>query len=209
MGNRHKRSPIRFNNNNNLATGDSQTSISFNFRVGRSTVCTIVYETCRVLWKVLRMEYVQFPSTTQDWIGISQQFWRKWNFPNCLGAIDGKHITIRAPDNTGTAYFNNKKSFSICLMAVASADYKFITIDVGQVGSASDGGIWERSRFGEAWKYGKISHHKLSYPNKMKVYLVVQNWKIKLHSKSSKLTGHGLSTNHQIMIGKKAKFIEH
>ena len=35
-----------------LATGDSQTSISFNFRVGRSTVCNIVYETCCILWKV-------------------------------------------------------------------------------------------------------------------------------------------------------------
>ena len=65
-----------------LATGDSQTLIFFNFRVGRSTVCNIIYETCCVLWKVLHMECVQFP--TQDWIGISQQFWRKWNFPIVL-----------------------------------------------------------------------------------------------------------------------------
>ena len=74
-----------------LATGDIN---FFNFRVRRSTVCNIVYETCCVVWKVLHMEYVQFPSI-QHKIGISQQFWRKWNFPNCLGAIDGKHILMR------------------------------------------------------------------------------------------------------------------
>lgn len=75
-----------------------------------------------------------------------------WKFPNCLGAIDGKHVHIRAPDNSGTVFFNYKKTFSINRMAVASADYKFISIDVGQIGSASDSGIWERSNFGAAWK---------------------------------------------------------
>lgn len=75
-----------------------------------------------------------------------------WNFPNCLGAIDGKHVQIKAPDNTGTVYFNYKRTFSINLMAVASADYKFLSVDIGQIGSASDSGIWDRSEFGTAWK---------------------------------------------------------
>ena len=30
-------------------------------------------------------------------------------------------------------------------MAVAGGDYKFISVDIGQIGSASDSGIWERS----------------------------------------------------------------
>lgn len=83
------------------------------------------------------------------------RFLETWQFPNCLGAIDGKHIHIRAPDNTGTVYFNYKKSFSINLMAVAGPDYKFIMVDIGQVGSASDGGVWEHSNFGQAWLHGE------------------------------------------------------
>ena len=42
-------------------------------------------------------------------------------------------------------------------MAVASGDYKFISVDIGQIGSASDSGIWERSQFGEAWKQKAIN----------------------------------------------------
>ena len=84
-------------------------------------------------------------------------FYETWNFPNCLGAIDGKHIHLRAPDKTGTVFFNYKKTFSINLMAVAGPDYRFISVDIGQIRSASDAGVWERSEFGKAWKNRSIN----------------------------------------------------
>ena len=34
------------------------------------------------------------PQTEEEWIRISEEFEEKWNFPNCLGALDGKHIQI-------------------------------------------------------------------------------------------------------------------
>jgi len=36
-----------------------------------------------------------------------------WNFPNCCGAIDGKHVIIRCPEKSSSEFFNYKKSFSI------------------------------------------------------------------------------------------------
>lgn len=89
----------------------------------------------------------------------------QWNFPNCVGAIDGKHIHIRAPDKTGTLFFNYKKTFSINLMAIASAEYKFLMVDIGQTGSASDGGVWENCVFGEAWKKGKQAKQLVNAQN--------------------------------------------
>ena len=71
-----------------------------------------------------------------------------------LRQVDGKHVHVRAPDNTGSMYFNYKKSFSINLMAIADADYKFLMVDIGQMGSVSDGGVWESTVFGHAWKNG-------------------------------------------------------
>ncbi|KAJ8949461.1 hypothetical protein NQ318_007562, partial [Aromia moschata] len=66
----------------------------------------------------------------------------KTNFPNCLGAIDGKHIRIKMPPCSGSEYFNFKKYFSIILLAVVDADQCFTFVDVGHSGRNSDSNIF-------------------------------------------------------------------
>ena len=52
---------------------------------------------------------------------------------------------------------NYKKSFSINLMAIVDADYKFLVTDIGLMGSASDGGVWDNSNFGSAWNRVQVN----------------------------------------------------
>ena len=52
-------------------------------------------------------------------------------FPNCVGALDGKHILKRPPADSGSYYFNYKGTHSIILLVVVNADYEFVYIDVG------------------------------------------------------------------------------
>uniref|UniRef100_A0A1X7TEG8 Uncharacterized protein n=1 Tax=Amphimedon queenslandica TaxID=400682 RepID=A0A1X7TEG8_AMPQE len=85
--------------------GISQVSISFNFRLGRSTVCLILNDTCNAIWDALNSIYLNAPSTEEKWIEISKGIESMWNISNCIGAIGGKRIVIQAPMNAGSAYF--------------------------------------------------------------------------------------------------------
>jgi len=67
-----------------------------------------------------------------------------WNFPNCLGAMDGKHCLIDPPLQSGSLYFNYKESFSIVLLGLVDAQLRFIFVDVGTNGRVSDRGIWNK-----------------------------------------------------------------
>ena len=81
------------------------------------------------------------PSSEEAWKNVSESFEQGWNFPNALDAIDGKHVIIKAPPKSSSLYFNYKKTFSIVLMAVCDAKYKFTVVEIGDTGRQSDGSI--------------------------------------------------------------------
>lgn len=116
-----------------LGTGDLPVTITLAFRIGESTVREIVKEVCLILIKVLQPVYLSSP-TEEDWRKYADGYWRKWNLPNCVGSIDGKHIRLRCPPNSGSLYFNYKKFYSIVLLAVADHIYRFTLVDIGAYG---------------------------------------------------------------------------
>ena len=93
----------------------------------------------------------------EDWKVIEQKFSTKWNFPNCVGALDGKHIVITASWNSGSLYFNYKGTFSLVLMALVDADYRFIFVDIGDYGSNADGSVFKNCLFGQALINGQLN----------------------------------------------------
>ncbi|KAL3189805.1 hypothetical protein MRX96_020831 [Rhipicephalus microplus] len=104
-----------------LANGDTFQSLTFNILTGRSTAGEIVRETTAVLWHVLQPLYMKFPQTTGEWKRIAADVEEFWNFPNRLGSIDGKHVVIDCPRNTGSRNLKYKKTFSVVFLAVCDA----------------------------------------------------------------------------------------
>ncbi len=90
-----------------------------------------------------------------DWMEIAEGFSTKWAFPHCLGTIDRKHDTVKAPADSGYLYYNNKDQFSIVLLAVVDANYLFRVVNIGAYGKSSDGGSLSACAFGREFvKFG-------------------------------------------------------
>ena len=84
-----------------LATGESYTSLSCQFRVGRSTISKFLPEVCRAIQDEFTREYLKCPTTPDEWKELEREFRIRWNVPHALGALDGKHVALKKPQNTG------------------------------------------------------------------------------------------------------------
>ena len=91
-------------------------------------------ETCQAIYDAYKEEYVKCPQTPQEWLDVSREFQRRWNYPHAVGALDGKHIAIKCPPNSGSVYYNYKGFYSVVLMALVDAQYRFLFVDIGANG---------------------------------------------------------------------------
>lgn len=128
-----------------LATGESYRSLEHSTRIPACTISRIIPEMCRVIYEVLRNEYLQIPTTSAEWQKIADNYFELWNVPNCIGAMDGRHIEFKAPLSDGSLYHNYKGSNSIILLALVNANYQFLYVNVGVNGRVSDGGVFRDS----------------------------------------------------------------
>lgn len=68
-------------------------SLQYLFRVSNQAIANIVLETCHVIWKVMSMDSEIFETPSVDqWLRVAAEFESMWDFPHCLGAVDGLHV---------------------------------------------------------------------------------------------------------------------
>ena len=128
-----------------LATKDSFQSMKFNWRTAHNTTGKFIPKVCDTIVEEYAPEVFCTPTTTDGWEEIAKGFHDKWNFPHVCGAIDGKHVAIRKPKDSGSIYYNYKGFFSIVILVLCDANYKAIWAHVGSPGSESDCGIYNDS----------------------------------------------------------------
>ena len=100
----------------------------------------IVHDTCAAIISILGPEVLPVP--TKAACERSEAVFREqWNFPNCVAAMDGKHV-LQAPAHSGSEFFNYKKTFSTVPLAAVDGSYRFLYVSVGSAGRESDGSIF-------------------------------------------------------------------
>lgn len=143
-----------------LATGESYRSLTFEYRISLSYFSILVPVVLKAICQ--RLQKKAIPEPTEIMLMKSEEgFLRTWNYPNCVGTLDGKHACIICPKKSASLYFNYKQYFSIVVFALVDSNYKFLAIDVGSFGKEGDASIHQKSQLGK-----NIDGNKFPFPGR-------------------------------------------
>ena len=143
-----------------LATGNSMQVIADLYRIGHSSSQQAVSEFCVAIKKKLLKKFISWPSrATMD--RYAEEFQGIHQIPYVVGAVDGSHIPIVAPQLHAADYYNRKGFHSILLQGVVSAKCLFWDFDIGWAGSMHDANLWGRTEIGQYCEAGKLAPYTL------------------------------------------------
>ena len=140
-----------------LAHGERYICLAHGFRVPDNTISIVVRDVCRAIIEEFKPEVLKCPTTREEWRLVADGFLTRWNVNHGCGALDGKHVRVKKPPKSGSNYFNYKKYFSILMLALVDADYKFLWVDVGAPGSCSDAQLYNNSLLKEMLDDGELN----------------------------------------------------
>jgi DDE superfamily endonuclease len=114
------------------------------FGIGLSTVHSIHHSfTEAIIYKYRQI--VKFPTTDQEFQRTASEFATLWDYPFCIGALDGCHIPCSPKKTDAVDYYNFKGWYSTVLFAVCDARYRFTYFKIGSPGRVNDGFIFRHS----------------------------------------------------------------
>ncbi|CAG4964994.1 unnamed protein product [Colias eurytheme] len=138
-----------------LASGNTFQDMHLNCYRGASTIAKTVKIVCGVIWKHLLIENIP-KITTERLTKIAEKFAKSANFPNCIGALDGKHVRIWSPKHGGSLFYNYKNYHSVLLLALVDSKYRFIYVDIGAYGKECDSTVYNNSKLNELLLKGQL-----------------------------------------------------
>lgn len=130
-----------------LGNQDTYRQLSELFGISEAAVHKCVNRGVKFLCS-LGPESIKWPS--QEKISeVAEEFRSMAGFPGVIGAVDGCHIKIKAPDNVQADFIDRTSTHSVNLMAVCTRQKKFTFIDAGYPGSAHDTTVFRHTKLYE------------------------------------------------------------
>ncbi|CAF4053586.1 unnamed protein product [Rotaria sp. Silwood2] len=78
----------------------------------------------RIAYLILS-KLIKFPSTDAEIRKTMNGFVTKFDYPLCLGSLDGTHIQIKPPVGAESDYYNYKKFHSVIMLAAVNSNLMF------------------------------------------------------------------------------------
>ncbi|XP_051918103.1 uncharacterized protein LOC127598335 [Hippocampus zosterae] len=136
-----------------LATNSEYRSISHLFGVSETTVCRCLREFCSAACALLLPRHVRFPDP-ETLARTAAEIEASWGLPRCVGAIQGSHIPIIAPQENHRDYINARGWHSIILQGVVDGKGLFWSTCAGMAGglrharALRESPLWEMAEQG-------------------------------------------------------------
>ena len=126
-----------------MAHGNSSSSIRPAYNMGKSTVIEAVQDFFNVLHE-LRNKHKKFPETLAEVNSSIATFADLTNLPNIVGAIDGSHVRIKAPNKSAPDCFSIYQQRDFIIQAIVDGRKIFIDFACGFPGSMHDARVLRR-----------------------------------------------------------------
>ncbi|KAL2102557.1 hypothetical protein ACEWY4_001725 [Coilia grayii] len=176
-----------------LATGSEYRSVGHLFGVSITTVWRFVSEFVTAAETLLVPELIYLPGKILE---MASYIENRWGLPQCIGAIDGSHIPILAPQNYHCDFFNRKGWHSIILQGVVDGKGIFWNVFAGLPGSLHDARVLRLSTLWELASHGNLfpSHIRDIDGANVGYYILgdsaypLQNWLLKPFPDTGRLT---------------------
>lgn len=126
-----------------LATGNSFRSIGAHFDVGKSTCVMLPKEFCEALVR-FQLRFIKLPINCRDTARAIALFQDQCKIPLAIGAINGTHIEIIAPEDPFD-YFDRQHRYNIFMQAIVGKNLIFLDTEIGFPGSMHDARVLRNS----------------------------------------------------------------
>ena len=136
-----------------LGNQESIRSIADRFNVTKSSVFLCCKRVCDAIKNNVASRVIMWP--TQDRVKVIMEGFRQHkSMPGVIGAIDGSHIAIKAPQECPENYVNRKGFYSVVLQGISDHEMRFIDCYTGWPGSVHDARVLKNSDFFAGVKNG-------------------------------------------------------
>lgn len=106
----------------------------------------MITEICLKIYENVKDEYIKLPNSCDEWRKISKEFYDEYKLPNCVGALEIRHLAFKPINKKGqmrdNRFFTDN---TIALIAILDAHSNFMYIDVGQKSTLNDKNLFNNS----------------------------------------------------------------